>query len=264
MGRVHFVGEAVGRETSAKMVAAAGGDVKSAADFFVLNIPSGNRKHLCSEAQFAEFAGDRIARQLMVVRLDCGGITLDQGRVLDAPPGHMHEAESAVPIFHGEFTFRADRHVIDLPGGQIGHIGLATAAKAVAFLCFLPAEFKFERVLGAVIEVEIEFDGVGAGHALAKFFRFDTDLVVVHRQAGTEDDVVDPVQGGTAETVLLGRSGERGGGRIGGNAENKIVVRIDVLFETELATVRRKRLIGQIQVAPARKLVSINLAALEP
>ena len=175
----------------------------------------------------------------------------------------MHEPERAVLVFHRELALGADRHIVDFAGRKIGHVGLVAAAKPVAFLRFLLAEFELERVLGAVVEMEVEFDPVGAGHALAELFGLDADFVIIDGQAGAENDVIDPVQRGAAEAVLFGGRGERRGRRVGRDAEDEIVIRIDVLLEAELATIGGVGLVGQVEIAAAGHFVGVDLAAFE-
>ena len=60
--------------------------------------------------------------------------------------------------------------------------------------------------------------------------------MIVHREAGVEDDVVESVQRGSAEAVLFRLRGERRGGGEGGDAEDEIVVRIDVTIQREVVS----------------------------
>ena len=55
---------------AAEMIAAAGGDVHGAEDFFVLDVTAGDGEVLGAETEFAEFAGHRVALELIVVGVD--------------------------------------------------------------------------------------------------------------------------------------------------------------------------------------------------
>ena len=67
---VFGVGKFIRRQMAAQMVAAAGGDVQRAEDFFVLNVAARRRQFLGAKSQFAEFAGDGIGLEFAVVLVD--------------------------------------------------------------------------------------------------------------------------------------------------------------------------------------------------
>ena len=85
--------------------------------------------------------------------------------------------------------------------------------------------------------------------------------MVVHREAGVEDDVVEPVKGGTAEAVDLALGGQRGGGGEGGDAEDEVVNRVDVLLEREQTAAAVPDFIREIEVRAAGDLVGEHFAA---
>lgn len=84
----------------------------------------------------------------------------------------------------------------------------------MGFLGFLSGEVERGGEDTSVLKGEVDLDGVGPGHGEAHAFGIDADFVVIHREPRLQDDIVDPVQGGPAETELLALGGERGGGRI--------------------------------------------------
>ena len=68
--------------------------------------------------------------------------------LLNAAAADVHQADGAVLVAQREHAFGALRHKINFAGGQIGDIRLVAAAKAVAFLRFLPSAVKVRCVSG--------------------------------------------------------------------------------------------------------------------
>ena len=64
-----------------------------------------------------------------------------------------------------------------------------------------------------------------------------------------------------AESVLLGEGRQRRGRRVGRDAENQVVIRIDVAFEAELGALCVHHEVRQVEVAAAGDLISEHLAA---
>src|SRR6516225_7642981 len=67
----------------------------------------------------------------------------------------------------------------------------------------------------------------------------------------------------SAESVLLGESGERSRGRIGRNTENQIIIRVNVLLEADFVALRCDRQVRQVKVAPTGDRVGKQVATLE-
>ena len=218
---------------------------------------------MCAEAEFAEFASDRIGDELFVVGFDDRGVAAEEFGFLDAAAGDMHEADRAVLVAHGKLSGSAGRHIINLACWEVRHIWLVTATEAVAFLRLLAAELKMERV-GFSIEEKIDFHPIRVCHAEAHFFGINAHIVVTHRETCAEDGLVYPMKRGAPEAVLFGKGGEWCRGRVGRDAENDVVVRVNILLQTDHASLGRVGLIGEVKVAAACDLVGIHLAATEP
>ena len=161
-------------------------------------------------------------------------------RLLNASAADAHQADGAVLVAHRELALRALRHKINFARGQIGDVGLFAAAQAVALLRLLPAALQGEPVRLAE-DREIDLKIIGPGQAEAQFFRVAADFVVIDGQAGAQNDVVQAVQRRAAKTVLFGKGRQRRGGRKSGDAENDVVVRINVPFQTDFAARRDRR-----------------------
>ena len=69
------------------------------------------------------------------------------------------------------------------------------------------------------------------------------------------------MQGRAAEVVLFGEGGEGRGGRVGRDAEDEVVIRVDILFQAETSAVGREGLVGQVEIAAAGDLVGEEIAA---
>ena len=160
----------------------------------------------------------------------------------------------------GKLALGAGGNEVDFAGGEIGHIGLFTAAEAVAFLGFLAIAEESEGA-APVLDGEIDLEEVGPGQREAQFLRLTADVIVVHRQPGAEDDRVETVQGGAAKAELFGQRGQGRGGGVGGDAEDDVEVRIDVGGEAERATGGGPGGVGQVQVAAAGDGVGEEIAA---
>ena len=68
-----------------------------------------------------------------------------------------------------------------------------------------------------VMNDKIHLKGVGVIEGATEFFRLFADLMIIHRKPALQNNVIQSVQGGTAKAILLGKGGQWGGGRIGGN-----------------------------------------------
>ena len=62
------------------------------------------------------------------------------------------------------------------------------------------------RVCFLAIDGEIDFKVIGPRQAEAIFFRLAADFVVIHGEAGFQDDVVEPVQSRAAETEFFAKA----------------------------------------------------------
>ena len=87
------------------------------------------------------------------------------------------------------------------------------------------------------------------------------DLVVIDGEPGTEDDLIEAVEGGAAEAVLFREGGERSGGGEGRYTEDDLVLRVDVAGERELAAIGGPGFIREIEVAAAGDFVGEEVAA---
>ena len=260
--RVEVLRKFVGRQRAAQMIAAAGRHMDCSPDFFVLNIAARHREDLCAESQFAQFARHRVGDEFLVMSFDDRSVAAEELGFLDSAAGDMHEADRSIFVAHGEFARSSGGHIIYFASRQVGDIRFVTPAEAVAFLCLLAAEFESECVVFSV-EQKINLHPIGLGHAEAHFFGINAYVVVTHREACAEDRLIHPVERGTPEAVLLGKSGEWRRGGIGRDAENDVVVRVDILLQTDCASLGRAGLIGEVEVAAACDFVGIHLAATE-
>src|ERR1700730_1205626 len=103
---------------------------------------------------------------------------------------------------------------------------------------------------------EIDLDPVSPCHTEAKLLGILAHLVVVNRQPAAKDDLIQAVQGGAAETILLGEGRQWRGGRECRDTENELVIRVNVFFETELSPIDCDRKVRQVQITAAGDLVS--------
>ena len=67
MGGIFVVGKILRGQRAPEMVAAAGGDMDCAADFFILDIAAGEGEDLRAEAELAELAGHRVGGKLFIM-----------------------------------------------------------------------------------------------------------------------------------------------------------------------------------------------------
>ena len=261
VGGVPVFLEEVRGDVAAEMVVAAGGEVAGAEDLFVLDVGSGDGENLGAEAEFAEDTGHGVGGETGVVGVDGGLVPGDEVGADDAAAGDGETAERAVFVFHGEETLGAGGDEVDLSGGEVGDVRLGAAAEPVAFLGFLAVEDEGGGEDFAGFEGEVDFDGVGFGEGLAEFFGVAADLVVVDGEPAVEDDLIDPVEGGAAEVVFLGHRGERGGGAVGGDAEDDVVFCVDVGFETEFIACGVDAEVFEVEVAAVGHAVGEHFAA---
>ena len=82
----------------------------------------------------------------------------------------------------------------------------------MALLRLLAARFEARRVF-VIADHEVDLDRIRARHPGTQLFRLNTDLVVVDRQPGRENDVVHAMHGGggTPETEAFGMDRQRRG-----------------------------------------------------
>src|SRR6478672_8584489 len=125
----------------------------------------------------------------------------------------------------------------------------------MAFLRLLPVEIQMKAEL-VVAKGKIDFDPVRLGHAEPKLLCIFADLVVVNRQATAENDLIQAVQSGATETILFRKGRQWCSRRISRDAEDQFVIRVDVLFKTQLRTVHCNRQVRQVQITAAGDLVS--------
>ncbi len=109
--------------------------------------------------------------------------------------------------------------------------------------------------MGLAADGEVDLHLIRARHPQAELLGVGADFVVIHREPGGEDYRVEPMERRPTEAVLLGKRGERGGGRVGGDAEDEIVVGVNIALQRELPAVRRERGVGEVEVAAAGDLV---------
>ncbi len=253
--------EEIRGDVAAEMVVAAGGEVTGAEDLFVLDVGSGDGEDLSAEAEFAEDTGHGVGDETIVVGVDGELVAGDEVGADDAAAGDGETTERAVFVFHGEEPFCAGGDEVDLAGGEVSDVGLGAAAEPVAFLGFLAVEDEGGGEDFAGFEGEVDFDGVGFGEGLAEFFGVAADLVVVDGEPAVEDDLIDPVEGGSAEVVFFGHRGEWGGGAVGGDAENDVVFRVDIGFETEFVACGVDAEVFEVEVAAVGHAVGEHFAA---
>ena len=237
------------------MIAAPRGDVNGSPNLFILNVTPRERKNLSAEPQFAKLAGNGIVGELLVMGGDSFGVPLGEFGLLDAAAGDTHEANRAVLVFHRKCAVGAGRDEIDLARRQISDVGIVSETQPMALLSFLTAEIEMKSMEVAIV-IEVDFDPIGSGHAQAQFFRLGADLPVVNRQSAAENGLVHTMQSSPAKTMLLGVGGQWSRRRVGGDAENDVVGRINVPFETDLMTFRSDGEIGEVEVAAAGDLIS--------
>lgn len=181
----------------------------------------------------------------------------------DATVGDGEFAERAVLVFHGEEAFGAGRNEVDFASGEVGDVGGVATTEAMAFLGFLAAEFEAGGEHLAGFEGEVDLDRVSASHREAEFFGIATDIVVVDGEAGVADDVIETVEGGTAEAEFFGVGGEGGGGGEGGDAEDDVVVGVDIFFEAHFDAFHVDAEVGHIEVAAGGLCVGEHVSAFE-
>lgn len=264
VGGVSGFGEHAGDEVSAEVVAAAGGDMDGAEGFLVLNVGAAEGKDLGAEAEFADFAGDGVGGEFLLVSLDGAGVAFDELDVGDAAvfDGLQGDGVGILLVLHGEDALGAFGDEVDFAGGEVGDVGVASVAEAVAFLGLLAVEDQGEGV-GVAFEFEIDFDFIGFGEAGAEFFGLGADVVVVDGEAAADDDVVEAVHGGAAEAVFFGMGGEGGGGGVVADAENEVVGGVDVVGEVDLFAVGADGGVGEVEVASTGGAVGEEFASVE-
>lgn len=262
VGGVSRGGEFLRGEISAEVVAAAGSDVERAENFLVLDIAAGGREELGSEAQFTEHTGHGVVAEFAVVFGDGVGVAMEENGALDATAGDFHEADRGVGVAVGEGSIGSGGDEVDFPGGEVGDVGFRASAESVAFLGLLSVGEDAQGTgLWQTLDGEVDFEGLGAGQGETQLFGLAADLVVVHGQAGAEDDVVEAMEGGTAEPELFGVGGEWGGGGEGGDAEEDIEARVDVGGEGQTLAGGGIAVVGEVEVAAAGDGVGEQIAA---
>ena len=84
-----------------------------------------------------------------------------------------------------------------------------------------------------------------------QFFRLGADLPVIDRQAAAKNGAGSHhATGVPAKTMLLGVGGQEQPSRVGGDARDNVVDRINVPFQTYLFTVRRDGASGRSRLLP--------------
>ena len=259
---IEVLGKLIGCERAAQMIAPPCCHMDCSPDFFVLNVTARDRENLCSEAQLAEFARHWVGDEFLIMGFHERVVAAEEFGFLDAAAGDMHEADRAVFVAHGKFARSPGGHIINLASREVGDIRFVTPAEAVALLCLLAAEFEPERV-GFSVEQKIDLYPIGLGHSEAHFFCINAYVVVTHRETCAKDGLIDPVERGTSEAVLLGKGGKRRRGGVGRDAENDVVVRVDILLQTDYASVGCVGVVWEVEVAAACDFIGIHLAATE-
>ena len=257
------LGEFVGREMASQMIAAARRDVECAEDFLVLNVAARRRQLLRAESEFAEFARRRIARVLRILRVDRFLAAANQRYRAHASAGDGAESERAVLVFHRELALGAHGDEVNFTRRKVRHIRLAAAHEAVTFLRLLPAKFEPQRAAPALAFV-VDLGGIRARHPEPQLFRRAAHLDVIDRESSAQDDVVHPVQRRAPEPEMFRVRRQRRGRRVGRDAEDDVVVRVNVAGQTERASIGRKRLVRQFAVAAAGDFVSEQVAVFQP
>ena len=93
------IGKLIRSQGPAQMIAPPGSHVDGPTNLLVLNVASGKREDLGAEAQLAQFAGDRISRELLIVSINCFLIPFEQFRLSDAPIG---KSRCPAGVYQGE------------------------------------------------------------------------------------------------------------------------------------------------------------------
>ena len=145
-------------------------------------------------------------------RVDGRGIPGDERGADDRAVAHLQHAERAVLVFHRELPARIGRDEIDFACREIRDVGRAAEAETVRLLRLLAVEPEPRGQDAPIFQLEIDLDLVRAGHREAQLLGVAAHLVVIDREAGAQDDVVQPVQRGAAEVELLRLRRERRGG----------------------------------------------------
>ncbi|MFO0006086.1 MAG: hypothetical protein ACK559_33680, partial [bacterium] len=101
VGGVDPLGKLVGGEMSAEMVGPSGGDMNGAENLLVLDVTPAEGQELGAEAEFAQFAGDRIALQFGDVFLQGLSVAGEEGAADLASSPDVEHGESAILKLHG-------------------------------------------------------------------------------------------------------------------------------------------------------------------
>jgi hypothetical protein len=196
-----------------------------------------------------------------VVGVDRRLVAGDERGPDDAAVGHIEHAEGAVLVFHRELAAGVAGHEIDLAGRQVGDVGGFPLAEAVGFLRLLAAEAEPGGEHAAVLEREVDLDRIRLRQGEAQALGIGGNLVVVHGEAGVEDHLVEPVQRRAAEAELLAFRRQRRGGREGGDAEDQVVVRIDIAIEGEVVAGAVPDVVLEVEVRAVGAAVGEHFAA---
>ena len=158
-----------------------------------------------------------------------------------------------------EAALRALGDEIHLAGGQVRHVR-AAAAEAVRLLRLLAAEQQAQRV-GLAGVLVVNFHGVGPRQPEAQDLGFFGNFLVVHRQTGLQDQVVDAMKRRAAEAVLLGERRQRSRGGTRRDTEDQVVVGVDVPLQAEFPAGHVHREVRQVEVGTAGLLEGKHLTA---
>ena len=262
MRGVEVLCKLIGCERAAQMIAAPCSHMDGPPDFLILDVAARNGEDLCSEAQFADFARHRVGDEFLIMGFDDRDVAAEEFGFLDSAVGDVHEADRSVFVAHGEFARSSGGHIINLASREVGDIRFVASAEAVALLCLLATEFEPECVVFSV-EQKIDLHPIGLGHAEAHFFGINAHIVVAHSETCAQDGLVDPVERGASEAVLLGEGCERCRGGIGRDAENDVVVRVYILLQADHTALGCVGVVWEIEVAAAGDFVGIHFAATE-
>ena len=249
------------RDVAAKMVVTTRGQMAGPEHFFILDVSSRNRQHLRAETEFAKHTRHGIIRKLGIVFINRALIAGDEFGLGDATSGHGEFTERAVLVFQREGSFSTRGHEVNLARWQVRNIRRIPLAEAVALLRLLAAQFKTHRHVGSVLNGEIDFHPVSTRHGTTQLFSIDADELVIDRETGIQNDVIHTMQGRTTEAVLLRKRRKRRSGGKGRDAEDDVVVRINVLLETQFFASHIHTEVRQIEVAARRLRVGKHFAA---
>ena len=174
----------------------------------------------------------------------------------------MHESNGPVLVLHREGSARARGNEVDLACRKVGHVRIISETESVALLSLLFAKIEVERQNAAGV-FEIDLHPICTRHSKPQFLRLGAHLAIVNRQPTAQDRLIQAVESRSAKAVFFRLCRQRSCCRKSRDAQNDVVNRIDIAFQTDLPTLGSNGSIGQVEIAPASDLVGKNLSALQ-